>query len=104
MNGAPCGQTELRGALAGDHPTEPDGSPHRRMGMSPTMTEIESVLYLVHFPDRHKAIHHIEIGRVAEVGTEILDGWVVDEIKQTDDTIDEKSGRYEVWVRPRLTQ
>jgi hypothetical protein len=69
--------------------------------MSTTMTEIESVPYLVHFPDRSKAIHNIEIGRVAEVGTEILDGWVVDEIEQSDDTI-EKSGRYEVWVRPRL--
>ena len=50
-----------------------------------------------------KAVHDIEIGRVAEVGTEILDGWVVDEIKQVDKTIDEKSVPYEVWVRPRLT-
>ncbi len=67
------------------------------------MTEIETVPYLVHFPDGQKAVHNIEIGRVAEVGTEILDGWVVDEIKQIDQTIDEKSVTYEVWVRPRLT-
>lgn len=67
------------------------------------MSEIETVPYLVHFPDRHEAVHDIEIGRVAEVGTEILDGWVVDEIKQIDDTIEEKSVPYEVWVRPRLT-
>ena len=71
------------------------------------MTEIETVPYLVHFPDRHKAVHNIEIGRVAEVGTEILDGWVVDEIKQTEArrTDDETplAYTYEVWVRPRLT-
>ncbi len=42
------------------------------------MTEIESVPYLVHFPDRDEAVHNIEIGRVAEVDTEILDGWGVD--------------------------
>jgi hypothetical protein len=63
----------------------------------------DSVPYLVHFPDGHKAVHNIEIGRVAGVGTELLDGWVVDEIKQIDETIDEKSVTYEVWVRPRLT-
>ena len=67
------------------------------------MSEIQTVPYLVHFPDRHKAVHNIEIGRVAEVGTEILDGWVVDEIKQIDETIDEKAVTYAVWVRPRLT-
>ena len=74
------------------------------MTMTMTMTEIESVPYLVHFRDRNKAIiQNIEIGRVAGVGTEIVDGWVVDEIKQIDRTMDEQSGRYEVWVRPRLT-
>ena len=62
-----------------------------------------TVLYLVHFPDHHKAVHNIEIGRVAEVGTEILDGWVVDEIKILDETIDEKEVPYEIWVRPRLS-
>jgi len=75
------------------------------------MTEIETVSYLVHFPDGHKAVHDIGIGRVAEVGTEILDGWVVDEIKQIGETtdeqaveaIDEQSVMYEIWVRPRLT-
>ena len=67
------------------------------------MTKIETVSYLLHFPDHHQAVHNIEIGRVAEVGTEILDGWVVDEIKQIDETIDEKAVTYEVWVRPRLT-
>ncbi|MCY7304085.1 MAG: hypothetical protein LH654_13860 [Thermoleophilia bacterium] len=67
------------------------------------MADIETVPYLVHFPDLHKAVHNIEIGRVAEVGTEILEGWVVDEIKQIDETIDEKSVAYEVWVRPRLS-
>ena len=72
--------------------------------MTMTMTEIESVPCLVHFRDRNKAIiQNIEIGRVAGVGTEIVDGWVVDEIKQIDRTMDEQSGRYEVWVRPRLT-
>ena len=74
------------------------------MTMTMTMTEIESVPCLVHFRDRNKAIiQNIEIGRVAGVGTEIVDGWVVDEIKQIDRTMDEQSGRYEVWVRPRLT-
>jgi len=68
------------------------------MGKPKTMTEIQTVSYLVHFPDRNEsAVHNIEIGRVAEVGTEILDGWVVDEI------IDEKSVTYAVWVRPRLS-
>ena len=68
------------------------------------MSAIETVPYLVNFPDKHKAVHNIEIGRVAEVGTEILDGWVVDEIKQIDETIiDETPVTYEVWVRPRLT-
>jgi hypothetical protein len=63
----------------------------------------DTVSYLVHFPDHHKAVHHIEIGRVAEVGTEILDGWVVDEIKILDETIDEQEVPYEIWVRPRLS-
>ena len=58
---------------------------------------------LVHFPNRRVAMDVNEIGHIAEVGTEILDGWVVDEIKQIDDTIDEKPVPYEVWVRPRLT-
>ena len=62
-----------------------------------------SVSYLINFPDHHKAVHNIEIGWVAEVGTEILDGWVVDSIKTLDETIDEKAVSYEVWVRPRLT-
>ena len=62
----------------------------------------DSVPYLVNFPDHHKAVHQVEIGRVAEVGTEILDGWVVAEIKQIDKMIDEKAITYEVWVRPRL--
>jgi hypothetical protein len=62
-----------------------------------------TVCYLVHFPDHHEAVHNIEIGRVAEVGTEILDGWVVDEIKILDETIDEKEVPYEIWVRPRLS-
>ena len=61
------------------------------------------VPYLVNFPDGKKAVHNIEIGRIAEVGTEILDNWVVDEIKQIDETIDERTVTYEVWVRPRLT-
>ena len=73
-------------------------------GMTTTMaTEIDSVPYLVHYPDNKQAVHNIEIGRVAEVGTEILDGWVVDEIKQIDEMIDDKPVTYEVWVRPRLT-
>ena len=63
----------------------------------------DTVHYLVNFPDRHQAVHNIEIGRVAEVGTEILDGWVVDEIKILDETIDEKEVAYEIWVRPRLS-
>ena len=67
------------------------------------MSAIETVPYLVNFPDSHKSVHNIEIGWVAEVGTEILDGWVVDEIKQIDETIDEKAVTYEVWVRPRLS-
>jgi hypothetical protein len=67
------------------------------------MSQIEIVPNLVHFPDETKSVHNIGIGRVAEVGTEILDGWVVDEIKQTDTTIDEAPVAYEVWVRPRLT-
>jgi hypothetical protein len=63
----------------------------------------DTISYLVHFPDHHKAVHNIEIGRVAEVGTEILDGWVVDEIKILEETIDEKEVPYEIWVRPRLS-
>ena len=63
----------------------------------------ETVPYLVNFPAGQRAVVGVEIGRVAEVGTEILDTWVVDEIKQIDATIDEMAVTYEVWVRPRLT-
>jgi len=63
----------------------------------------DNVPYLVNYPDKHSAIYQIAIGRVAEVGTEILDGWVVDEITQIDKTIDGQAITYEVWVRPRLT-
>lgn len=72
------------------------------MGIPRPMAD-NTLSYLVHFPDRHKAVHNIEIGRIAEVGTEILDGWVVDQIKILDVTIDEQAVAYEVWVRPRLT-
>ncbi len=61
------------------------------------------VPYLVNFPNRTRAVHDVEIGRVAGVGTEILDGWVVDSIKTIDETIDDKAISYEVWVRSRLT-
>ena len=61
------------------------------------------VPYLVNFPDRTKSVLDIEIGRVAGVGTEILDGWVVDEIKSIDETIEGRDVSFEVWVRPRLT-
>ncbi len=44
----------------------------------------------------------VEIGRVAGVGTEILDGWVVDKIKSIEETTDDKAVSDEVWVRPRL--
>jgi len=47
-------------------------------------------------------VFDVEIGRVAGVGTEILNGWVVDEIKTLDETIDGKVIELEVWVRPRL--
>lgn len=63
----------------------------------------ETVAYLVYFPDDTKAVHDIELGRVAEVGTEILDGWVVDSIRTIDVTIDDKEIGYEVHVRPRLS-
>ena len=63
----------------------------------------DTVPYLVHFPDHTKAVRDVELGRVAEVGKEILDGWVVDQIKQIDETIDATAVTYEVWVRPRLT-
>ena len=55
------------------------------------------------FPTRSRAVRDVEIGRVAGVGTEILDGWVVDEIKSIEETIDDKAVSYEVWVRPKLT-
>jgi hypothetical protein len=61
------------------------------------------VPYLVNFPDHTRAVRDVEIGRVAGVGTEILDGWVVDKIKSIEETIDDKPVNYEVWVRPRLT-
>ena len=63
----------------------------------------DAVAYLVYFPDDTKAVHHIELGRVAEVGTEILTGWVVDSIKTIDVTIDDEDIGYEVHVRPRLS-
>ena len=65
-------------------------------------TMADRVPYLVHFPDDKKAVFDVEIGRVAGVGTEILNGWVVDEIKTLDETIDGKVIELEVWVRPRL--
>ena len=61
------------------------------------------VPYLVNFPNRTKAVLDVEIGRVAGVGTEILDGWVVDKIESIEETIDDKAVSYEVWVRPKLT-
>jgi len=63
----------------------------------------DPVPYLVNFPNRTTRVLDVEIGRVAGVGTEILDGWVVDEIKSIEKTIDDKPVSYEVWVRPRLT-
>lgn len=63
----------------------------------------DNVPYLVNFPDNRRAVHQVAIGRVAGVGTEILEGWVVDKITQIDETIDGQAIMYEVWVRPRLT-
>lgn len=60
------------------------------------------IVYLVNFPDHTKAVHNIMIGRVAEQGTEILDGWVVDRIEEKAQLVDEQAVRFEVWVRPRL--
>jgi hypothetical protein len=61
------------------------------------------IVYLVHFPDHTKAVHNIMIGRVAEQGTEILDGWIVDKIEEKVQIVGEQAVRFEVWVRPRLT-
>ena len=60
------------------------------------------IVYLVHFPDRTKTVHNIMIGRVAERGTEILDGWIVDKIETNEQTIDGQAVSFEIWVRPKL--
>lgn len=60
------------------------------------------IVCLVHFPDRAKAVHNIMIGRVAERGTEILDGWIVDRIESNEQTIDGQAVSFEIWVRPKL--
>ena len=60
------------------------------------------IVYLVHFPDRTKAVHNIMIGRVAERGTEVLDGWIVDKIEINEQTIDGQAVSFEIWVRPKL--
>ena len=54
----------------------------------------------MHFPDdQGEAVFDVEIGRLAGVGTEILNGWVVDKIKAEERDVTKRSGGH---VRYRL--
>lgn len=69
------------------------------MAASHKRQRTDSVPYLVRFPDQTSAVQMIQIGRVAEEGTVIFGGWIVDEIKIIDEIVDGDPVSYAVWVR-----
>jgi hypothetical protein len=87
----------------GRRPGRFDDLENGHLSMNERGVMADRVPYLVNFPDQRRAVFPVELGRVAGIGTEILDGWVVDKIKTLDEIIGGTFVAYEVWVRPRLT-